>query len=621
MKQFLIVLHVVLLYSPLLFSQERWDFLWEGNARDCYVYLPQSRGAQAGLPVVFNLYGYGGSSNEARTYHHSHILGDSVGFITIYPDAFDKRWNSGLGDNPGWPTPNVDDVGFISLIIDSLISKYKIDTSRVYVCGNSNGGFMSLKLAGLLGNRIASAASVSGVLTNSTAASYNTTRPVPVLTINGTSDNLLPYYGGKTGLFSVDSTIEFLRNKSFCFLPAEMLSIPDINPNDQSTVVKYIFRSSTNTSQVVHYRIIGGGHEWPGSPTYNGATVINRDIDAITEIWNFFKQFPAINTRFTVSSNNAKLNQSYYRPGMDSIYLNVTVSNPLKHETKLTALIDYVSGLRYDSVSLYNDGLHRDGNPGDSIWGCRFLAPSAENRFTVNIRTDDLTEGGTYHILPQPKYFFTNGPVKFINAVFTSTDTIPNPGDIFRLKFRLGNIGTVDTVRNVGTTVATMDTMISLGITSTIFYGNLPPGKDSLGVFRQEVKINPQCPSTTTVRLLLTISSEGIPAWTDTVSIRIQPTGVGIPDTKLPTDFSLEQNYPNPFNPSTTIRYSLPSSANVKLSVYDLLGREIATLLNEVQSAGWKEVPWNASGFSSGIYFYKLQAGSYVGVKKLMLLK
>ncbi|MFA6457703.1 MAG: hypothetical protein WCW40_12860, partial [Bacteroidota bacterium] len=124
MKQFLIVLQLVLLFTPLSFSQERWDFQWEGSARDCYVYLPQSRGAQAGLPVVFNLYGYGGSYNEAKTYHHSHILGDSVGFITIYPDAFDKRWNSGLGDNPDWPTPNVDDVGFISLIIDSLISRY-----------------------------------------------------------------------------------------------------------------------------------------------------------------------------------------------------------------------------------------------------------------------------------------------------------------------------------------------------------------------------------------------------------------------------------------------------------------------------------------------------------------
>ncbi|MFA5831879.1 MAG: T9SS type A sorting domain-containing protein [Bacteroidota bacterium] len=85
--------------------------------------------------------------------------------------------------------------------------------------------------------------------------------------------------------------------------------------------------------------------------------------------------------------------------------------------------------------------------------------------------------------------------------------------------------------------------------------------------------------------------------------------------------YELSQNYPNPFNPSTTIRYALPSSANVKLVVYDLLGREIATLVNEEQSAGWKEVQWNAKDVSSGIYFYKLQVGSFVETRKMLLVR
>jgi DNA-binding beta-propeller fold protein YncE len=90
---------------------------------------------------------------------------------------------------------------------------------------------------------------------------------------------------------------------------------------------------------------------------------------------------------------------------------------------------------------------------------------------------------------------------------------------------------------------------------------------------------------------------------------------------QLPKTFSLSQNYPNPFNPTTTIRYALPSSANVKLVVYDLLGREIATLVNEEQSAGWKEVQWNATGFASGMYFYRLNAGGFVEVKKMLVVK
>jgi photosystem II stability/assembly factor-like uncharacterized protein len=89
----------------------------------------------------------------------------------------------------------------------------------------------------------------------------------------------------------------------------------------------------------------------------------------------------------------------------------------------------------------------------------------------------------------------------------------------------------------------------------------------------------------------------------------------------IPSCFDLFQNYPNPFNPTTTIRYALPSSANVKLTIHDILGREITTLVNEEQSAGWKEVEWNGSASSSGIYFYKLEAGGFTEVKKLMLLK
>jgi len=85
--------------------------------------------------------------------------------------------------------------------------------------------------------------------------------------------------------------------------------------------------------------------------------------------------------------------------------------------------------------------------------------------------------------------------------------------------------------------------------------------------------------------------------------------------------FILEQNYPNPFNPSTTIRYSIPTSEFVTLKVYDVLGNEIATLVNEEKPIGSFEVNFNAVELSSGIYFYKLQVGSFIETKKMILLK
>jgi hypothetical protein len=88
-----------------------------------------------------------------------------------------------------------------------------------------------------------------------------------------------------------------------------------------------------------------------------------------------------------------------------------------------------------------------------------------------------------------------------------------------------------------------------------------------------------------------------------------------------PFEFSLEQNYPNPFNPSTKIRYSIPQSSNVIVKVFDFLGNEIKTLVNEQKNTGTYEITWYADNLPSGIYFYKLIAGSFVETKKMLLLK
>ena len=89
----------------------------------------------------------------------------------------------------------------------------------------------------------------------------------------------------------------------------------------------------------------------------------------------------------------------------------------------------------------------------------------------------------------------------------------------------------------------------------------------------------------------------------------------------IPNEYSLTQNYPNPFNPSTTLKYEIPKESYITLKVYDILGREVATLVNEQQKAGYYEVEWDAVNNSSGIYFYRIQAGEFVGTKKMMLVK
>ena len=88
-----------------------------------------------------------------------------------------------------------------------------------------------------------------------------------------------------------------------------------------------------------------------------------------------------------------------------------------------------------------------------------------------------------------------------------------------------------------------------------------------------------------------------------------------------PKEFKLEQNFPNPFNPTTTIQYQLPQDAKVTLKVYDILGSEVATLVNEEQEAGYKEVQFTGSNIASGMYIYRLQVKNYVSTKKMMVVK
>jgi len=88
-----------------------------------------------------------------------------------------------------------------------------------------------------------------------------------------------------------------------------------------------------------------------------------------------------------------------------------------------------------------------------------------------------------------------------------------------------------------------------------------------------------------------------------------------------PASFSLNQNYPNPFNPTTTISFNLPKQSHITLKVYNILGQEVAILMNEVKSAGSYREVFNASSLPSGVYVYKLTAGSYIETKKMLLLK
>jgi len=100
------------------------------------------------------------------------------------------------------------------------------------------------------------------------------------------------------------------------------------------------------------------------------------------------------------------------------------------------------------------------------------------------------------------------------------------------------------------------------------------------------------------------------------------PSNIDLPqDPNVPETYQLHQNYPNPFNPTTMINYQLPMTDYIELSIYNVLGQKVATLVSERQAAGAYQVEWDASGYSSGVYYYSLKAGEFYNVKKMILIR
>ena len=108
---------------------------------------------------------------------------------------------------------------------------------------------------------------------------------------------------------------------------------------------------------------------------------------------------------------------------------------------------------------------------------------------------------------------------------------------------------------------------------------------------------------------------------TEIITNLLNPIGVEEEVSSTPLSFRLSQNYPNPFNPVTTISYVLPSTSKVLLVIYNLLGEEIARLVDGIQPKGLHRITWDASGVSSGIYFYRIHAGEFIQTRKMLLLR
>jgi len=621
-----LLLFLLVICNTSVAQIQNGSFMHDGFNRDYIVFLPQNY--QPNMPVVFNLHGYTDYAQWQMDYSLMNDIADTAGFIVVYPDAVYPGFNTGLIGSPTWPPlpTTVDDVGFISAIIDTLESQYNIDLNRVYCCGLSNGGLMTLKLACQLGHRFAGFAAVAGVLIDPIVSNYSFVGPVPMLLCHGTDDVVVYYNGGPYQmLWSVQETMNFWTQNNSCVLTPDTVAIPDTCLSDSSYVQKISYRNCSDSVQVVLYKVIHGGHSWPGSDvniTWGTEGNKNRDINANVELWKFFKNYSNPYTDIAYGKS-IDMNPKFLQLSGDTLWVSGKICNSQNHQVEVSAKIQGENHAYLDSLQMFDDGLHGDGNPNDNIWGAvKYYSNLTEDNYLVYLLTKDITEN-TRHQLAFPTRFTTRGPVVFDKYNITSTDTIPNHGNKLKFEFLLNNSGLTDTVMNITSRLYNLDTNSTLTGTIIPEYGNIAPGESALGNKKQYIKFNPLSPDSVNAKFRIDVYSDNLLFWSDTFSIFItkDPAGIETNNHNLPEKYELEQNYPNPFNPITNIQFSIPKPEFVTLKIYNLLGQEVATLISENLNAGEYNYSWNADSFASGVYLYRLQAGSNIEIRKMILLQ
>jgi len=249
-----------------------------GRSRTYLVFRPASLGAGKQVPLVLALHGYTQTAPALEGGTRFNELATTDGFEVVYPGGYHNSWNAGFccGDAQ---SEKLDDVGFIKVLIDHLISTGGIDSTRVFVTGLSNGGFMSYRLACELSDHVLAIASVSGTMVTPLSGCHPQ-HPVSVLEMHGTADDIVPYDGSGTGIG---------------YFPSSSAVISDWVENDDCTG-----KATTSTSGVVTTEvwsacrggtmvrldtIAGGTHAWFGA--------VPSEPNATQVVWEFLSHLPA----------------------------------------------------------------------------------------------------------------------------------------------------------------------------------------------------------------------------------------------------------------------------------------------------------------------------------------
>ena len=332
------------LFFAFNFSYAQYDSIAYGGYKRSYlVHLPTGYTQNAKLPLVIAMHGGFGNADNLQNQSQLSVKADAENFIVVYPEGLKEgilnisSWNAGWCC--GWASKNnIDDVGFIDALLDTLIDQYSIDSGKVYATGMSNGGFMAYRLACELSNRIAAIATVAASMsmTNCTPE-----RPIPIISFHSYLDEHVPYSGGIGNGPSLhhnspqDSVLQVWAEANLC------LNLNDtIIHNDQ-----FLHRNWSNCdceSIIEQYATYDGGHSWPGGKQTLVGDSVSSFINATDIMWSFFKQHSLDCNSITGLNWHTKNNKLkiYPNPFTDDITIKFSMSQ-VNTEIKLIIVLEH----------------------------------------------------------------------------------------------------------------------------------------------------------------------------------------------------------------------------------------------------------------------------------------
>lgn len=322
-------LFFLLFTLPILVWTQQDSINVDGMERYYYTFIPSEMSTQNSVALIVALHGGVGSGTQLEIQSQLSVLAEQEKFIVVYPDGFKnalgiRTWNAGVCCGSA-VNQNIDDVSFISLLIEKHIETFNVDPEKVFITGMSNGGFMAYRLACEIPEKIAAIAPVACSMNIPNGC--NASQMVPIIHFHSFLDSNIPYNGGHgDGLSNhynppLDSVFNVWSDIGGCINRSDT-----IISNEYYTQVHF---SSCSCEREIQYLITeDGGHSWPGGQATAFGDDVSEYINANLLMWTFFQTY-----------QNDPCSQSIYQPTFVSIQL----------ENQIVKL-DQV----YDQVKLYN---------------------------------------------------------------------------------------------------------------------------------------------------------------------------------------------------------------------------------------------------------------------------